>query len=156
MSCVAQFYKKHFLAVEFFFAFLVSIAAIGLVQYFAPITQVHAALLSSKNDLFGAIAAIHGTLLGFTATALSIITAFPDSTKLQILKKSPHFKTIYTIYFHTIGHLALTTSLAVFGLLTTQGWAIITFYLVLWSSTVSAFRLGRCIWVLRALVGLGS
>ncbi len=105
------------------------------------------------NSLYTIIATIAGTLLGFIITSISIIVAFTESDKLEILRESDHYTTLFNIYFNTIKILAITTIVAVIGIIDNSG-NIFLFYISLISTIMSALFIWACIWALESIIDI--
>jgi hypothetical protein len=153
-SGVGPFYRAHFLALEL----LVSLIAGGIVDYgvsIRPAADRDKWLDENATGMYQVLAAIGGTLLGFVLTGVSILLAFPETPRIELLKESPHYREIYTIYFSSIRYLALLTVVSVIGLAANRSpWREFTLYVVVWATIIVSLRLWRCAWVLEALVAL--
>lgn len=147
-------YERHFMCYEFILS-IVIIFAIYLTwnRYSSP-EKIHNWICVNKDALYPLIATISGTLLGFVITGVSVIIAFSESDKVELLKKSKHYGTIFDVYFSAIRYLALSTILAIIGILINDGCENLAFFVIAWSVLISTFRLGRCLWILERVVEL--
>jgi len=152
-------YKRHFLLAELIISIFFTIGIMVLVHFLWSHELLKSWIITNRNTIYPLIATIGGTLLGFVITGVSIILAFSESEKLRLLKRSKQYKTIFTIYFSTIKYLAITTIIAIIGLVVNDDFSVIIFYfsivifyLLLWSVTISALRIWRCLWVLQSIV----
>jgi len=145
-------YKRHFLLAELIISIIFTIGIMVLVHFLWSHELLKSWIITNRNTIYPLIATIGGTLLGFVITGVSIILAFSESEKLRLLKRSKQYKTIFTIYFSTIKYLAITTIIAIIGLVVNDDFSVVIFYLLLWSVTISALRIWRCLWVLQSIV----
>lgn len=145
-------YKRHFLLAELIISIIFTIGIIALVHFLWSQESLKSWVITNTDTIYPLIATIGGTLLGFVITGVSIILAFSESEKLRLLKRSKQYKTIFTIYFSTIKYLAITTIIAIIGLVVNDDFSVFIFYLLLWSVTISALRIWRCLWVLQSIV----
>jgi len=161
MINIKKSYKKHFLEWEFFVSLFVAIVVIMYINALCSSRDVEDWIIANKKSVYPLIATISGTLLGFVITGVSIIIAFSESEKLKLLKKSKQYKTIFEVYFSTIKFLALTTVMAVIGLIlddsrampfTNLDYNIGVSYIIFWLVIISSFRIYRCLWILENIV----
>lgn len=145
-------YKRDFLKAEFLISVVVSVLIVGAMKYTWSSETIGYWLSTNKKDIYPLIATIGGTLLGFVITGVSIILAFSESEKLRLLKRSKQYETIFTIYFSTVRYLAITTVVAIFGMIIDDRLSIGIFYLLIWSVIISSLRIWRCLWVLENIV----
>ena len=141
-------YNRHFLDAELLLSGVICLFFIYLINRTWSSETIRGWIFANKREIYPLVATIAGTLLGFVITGVSIIIAFSGSEKLGLLRKSAHYMTVFTIYFSTMKFLALTTIVAVSGIVVDDKWAIRIFYLLLWSVIVSSFRIWRCLWIL--------
>jgi hypothetical protein len=135
-----------------------AIVTIGLSVALANATadELLEVLNGSRSATYSAIASIAGSLLGFIITAVSIIAAFGASPKFDLLRKSSQYQAIFQVYFSTIHWLALTTGLALVGLLFDTD-RIPQRYLTLAACLVVAittFRVWGCVWILQKMTDI--
>lgn len=107
-------------------------------------------ILSKTKDIYTVIATIGGTLLGFIITSISIIIAFTESDKIKILRQTNHYKSLFNIYFNTIKILAITTILAIIGIL--ANYEPILFYIILMFVITSILFIWASIWALEQII----
>lgn len=148
MADIRVAYNRHFLDAELLLSGVICLFLIYLINRTWSSEIIREWIFANKREIYPLVATIAGTLLGFVITGVSIIIAFSGSEKLALLRKSPYFKTIFTIYFSTMKFLAITTIIAVSGIVVDDKWAIRIFYLLLWSVMISSFRIWRCLWIL--------
>lgn len=148
MTDIRGAYNRHFLDAELLLSGVICLFLIYSMNRTWSSLTIREWISANKREIYPLVATIAGTLLGFVITGVSIIIAFSGSEKLALLRKSPHFKTMFTIYFSTMKLLAITTIIAVSGIVVDDKWAIRIFYLMLWSVIISSFGIWRCFWVL--------
>ena len=151
ISYIVSLYRKNFLLAELILSFI-----LVCLVYIYQGPQSHDVIVKwislNKGEIYPLIATISGTLLGFVITGVSIIMAFTESGKLELLKKSKHYKTIYEVYFNTIKYLAFTTVISIVGLMIDSSWSIYVLYAIIWSVIISSLRLWRCVWILENVI----
>jgi hypothetical protein len=123
-------YKNHFLTAEFLISIGIALIWIFYIRFTWSHDEILSWISSNKKDIYSLVASIGATLLGFVITGVSIIIAFSESEKLKLLKKSTQFKTLYDIYFNTIGYLAITTVIPIIGLILNYGAEYILYFLI--------------------------
>lgn len=148
MASIVDTYHKYFLEIEFLMSGVICLLLILLMNYIWSSQIISRWIFLNKGEIYPLVATIAGTLLGFVITGVSILIAFSEFEKLKLLKQTPHYKTIFTIYFSTMKFLATTTIVAVSGIVIDDQWAIPIFYLLLWSIIISSLRIYRCFWIL--------
>ena len=149
-----NFYNRNFILLEFIISILLILALASWIQNFLPPESLNNWFKGIKTDLYSTIAQISGTLLGFIITAVSIVIVLAESKKLDLLRKSEHYPTLYKIFVVTIKYLAFTTGVALIGMVfdrdsSPKYWIT---YICLFGVVLSIFGLARCIWVLESLI----
>lgn len=148
---VVAFYWNNLKLSNAFIAFLiVLIIKFWLESVYFP-NELNALVSANKNNIYIIVATISGTLLGFIITSISVIAAFFDSEKLDLIREVGKVDDLFNIFFSTIKVLAITTLIAVSGIIFNY-WTISVFYLVIFTVIVSSFLIAACIWVLEILV----
>jgi len=150
IDTMVNWYQRHFLAIEFFVAIIITAFWMTLAPRVAIAHNIETNMHKPNGALYPTLATLAGTLLGFSMTAITVVLSFVSAHALEIVRKSGHLVTIVTIYRQTILWLGLTTvwSLVVPMLSNKQpvpGWSVdIEFYFL----TISSLRLYRSLWVL--------
>lgn len=113
-------------------------------------------LATNRSAVYTAIASILGALLGFVITAISIVLAFSAMERLELLRQSPHYKTLWAVFTQTTWLLAGATALALVALVLDRDAAPCrpALYFCLGATLISAIRIARCVWVLEQLVAI--
>jgi hypothetical protein len=149
-------YRRNFIVYEFWIPFVLVLFLGILIELILKSNAIDVWLLGVRKEVYAAIATIFGALLGFTITAISIVIVFVNSERLELLKKSKHYRTLYNVFLVTIKYLAFTTIIALISLILdrdtrTHHWIT---YLNLFGVILSIIGLSRCIWVLENIVKL--
>lgn len=149
---IKKVYKRRFLKMEFLISIVISVLIVCVMEYTWSSETIGHWISENEKDIYPLIATISGTLLGFVITGVSILLAFSESEKLKLLKRTKQYKTIFDVYFSTIKYLAVTTIIAIFGILINNRLAIVTLYILIWSVIISSLRVWRCLWILESIV----
>jgi hypothetical protein len=113
-------------------------------------------LKDNRAVLYGTMASIFGSLLGFVITATSIVLGFSTSDRLAVVRESAQYPMLWKTFSATIRALAGATVVALLCLLADRdsapkSWLEVPLFLVV---VLSLFRLGRTIWVLEHIISL--
>lgn len=156
MRTMSRWYGRHFLLAEFGVAGLVGLGFAVWSSRFNGFVLVQGTLNGNRSAIYGALASISGSLLGFTITAVSIILGFSASGRLVIVRNSPHYRTLGKIFTSSMRSLALATILSLLALIFDRDSAPvpILLYLCAWAATLAVLRLLRCLWVFEKIIGL--
>lgn len=156
MKKLRSFWAAYFLPVDFAFATVLGIAFSFWVIKYQGGAIIDAVLKSNRAPVYGAIAAIFGSLLGFVITAVSIILGFASSERLAIVRESKHYPALWASFTSAIRWLGFATLIALVGLIFDRDDTPRHFILCLcvWAFIVATFRLIRCVWVLERVIAL--
>ncbi|HEY7974694.1 MAG TPA: hypothetical protein VID72_05075, partial [Ktedonobacterales bacterium] len=117
MSAVSRWWKIHFLEAELGLALLL---AAGFALWDLGLggeRAVNALLAGNRAAIYGTLASICGSLLGFTIAAISIILGYASSERLAIVRDSKHYATLWRVFVAAMRGLALATLVALAGLI---------------------------------------
>lgn len=106
--------------------------------------------------IFPTIATIGVTLLGFIITGVSVLISFTESGKLLLLKRSPHYRTLFNVYFYAIKFLALLSVVALCGIFAPKTFVIDFFYVLIVLVMISIWQTYRCVWALERIISLSQ
>ena len=143
--------QKHFLGVEVSVIVLVTAASV-VVAYRCP--RLFSYLPTERSALYSTLASIFGALLGFVIAAIAIVLTLAPDPRLDLVTRSPHYATLWRIFFSATRALGLATVACVAGLVFDRSsipplWLVaVVIFSTLWSS----LRVWRCIWALEKLV----
>jgi hypothetical protein len=153
-----SWWSENFLWAEFWLAVTVTAAFIIWTFYCGGQEIIAEVIRGNRSAVYGALASVFGSLLGFAITAESIVLGLSGSERLQIIRQSKHYTTLWRVFTSAIRALGLATAVALIGLVIDRDNHPIWLCLVLTVfATVLAFlRLLRCIWVLENIVALVS
>jgi len=158
MSFLPGWWQKRFLSVEFLVSLAVSAAVAAWIEFGSGRSLTLAILGESRVDLYGAFAAIFGSLLGFVIAAVSIVLGYAESDQLRIVRESKYYAQLWGTFKAAIRALAFATIMALTGLVLDRGKEPLRFvlYANVFSITLSSLRLWRVILVLENIVSLIS
>lgn len=154
MSRIIRSWNVHFLFYEFVLSLLVGCILLVWVTKLGGSTIVNSILKENRSAVYGALAGISGTLLGFVITALSIIIGYSASEKFEFLKKSKHYATLWEVLIKTIRALSLATIAMIIGLIFDRDNSPnnIIFCFCVFTALLSLLRIWSCIWVLENVI----
>lgn len=149
-----RFWSRHFLLLEWASSVIISLSAIVWMERFGGLTIVNDLLDGSRAAIYGALATIFGSLLGFIITAVSIALGFSTSDRLAIVRDSKYYLQLWGVFISATRCLALATVASVVALVGDRDSAPIRWltYSVLILSVLAVTRIARCIWVLENIV----
>jgi hypothetical protein len=155
---IPGFWKRHFLLVEGLLALLIAIG-FGIWCYrFDGKAIVCPLLHGNRAMLYGTMASIFGSLLGFVITTTSIVLGFSTSDNLAIVRQSAHYPMLWKAFSKTTMALAITTLVALLCLLVDRDDAPVFWLVVLLVlfTVLSLLRISRTIWILEQIIMLVS
>ena len=154
MSRMKRFWGIHFLGIELVLSILGGIFFTVWVIWLGGSAIVNSILYQNRSTVYGAIASILGSLLGFVITALSIIIGYSTNEKFEFLKSTKHYFTLWKVLLDTIKALSIATAAMIVGLIfdrDTYPHDLILCFCV-FTIFLSVFRLKRCVWVLENVI----
>lgn len=144
-----KFWESHFLLLEGILAMLLSVGFIVWSAFFNRNAALGELLENNRKEIYGTLATIFGSLLGFVITTVSIIIIYSDNVRLRVVSSSKHYADLWNTYISGIKGLALATICSLIGLIfdrnTHPFWPI--FYVNFTLMVFIIFRLGRSIWI---------
>jgi hypothetical protein len=158
MNRVLQFWRRHFLWVEFALAVLIGVAAGYWIHYRNGAGVADRLLAQNRAAVYGTLASIFGSLLGFVITAASIVLGFSGSESLAVVRGSKHYPTLWRVFTASIRALAFATVTSVIALVIDRdGQPNRTILcLLLFAVILAALRVSRCVWVIEQIIVLVS
>jgi hypothetical protein len=117
-------------------------------------TFVYPVLTGAEGSIYGTLATIFGSLLGFVITSVSIIVSLGDSPRLAVIRESRSNQQLWKIFTSATKWLGVATGISLTGLMLNRDGPpeFIILVLCLWSSLLAVLRLVRCIWALENVV----
>lgn len=151
-----RLWRRHFMPFEAATALLAAGAFASWAQWGGGWTSVDGVLQGSRSAVYSTLASVTGALLGFVLTAVSIVLGFSSMRQMAVLRESPHYKTLYRIYFEATAFLSGTTVSALVALVLDRDRDPVPLwlYLTLTFTLLSMVRVARCVWVLERFVDL--
>lgn len=156
MSKLQSAWERHFLRFEFVLAVVLGVTFVFWGEPLLSTAGLAPSSLDARRTIYGALASLFGSLLGFVITAVSIAIAFASSDRLSIVRESRHYGDLWRVFTASIKSLGLATVVALVGLVADgKPWTSAAIgYLMFFSSVLATFRVIRCVWVLEKIVGL--
>jgi hypothetical protein len=155
-SIYPQWWREHFLAVEMALAVVLGSGFEYWLRWRGGTVFVSQILNGGRAGVYGALASIFESLLGFVIASISIVIGFATSEKLAVLRRSKHYADLWRVFTSATKVLGITTLLALAGLVFDKDAHPIGVLLSLCITGVllSIFRVARCIWVSENLIGV--
>jgi len=158
MKRIRLFVDNHFLA----FSLIVSALCVAALVLWAERYQGRGALFetlkNNRSAVYGALASIFGSLLGFVITAVSIVVGFSASERLAIVRESKHYPALWTSFTHTIKVLGLATLTSLVALILDRDsnpMYVLT-YVTMFTTILAILLICRSVWALENVVALVS
>jgi len=151
-----EWYGKHFLGAEMAGAFAVSAAFVYWAEFAGGNAIVDGVLTGNRGAVYGALTSLFGTLLGFSIATVSIVLGFINSERLEIVRNSTHYPTLWRIFNSANWVLGFATVFALAALVIDTDrlrirWML---YANLVFLLLSMVRVARCVWVLEKVINL--
>lgn len=144
-----KFWESHFLLLEGILALVLSAGFIAWSVFYDHNLTLSALLENNRKEIYGTLATIFGSLLGFVITTVSIIVNYTNNERLMVVARTKHYADLWNTYISGIKGLAFATITSLAGLIFDRNahpfWVI--FYLNLTLTVFIVFRLGRSIWI---------
>ena len=144
-----HWWQKEFPRAELVLAFILTV---GFVIWVA--CEGKGSVLDGRNALYGVLASLFGSLLGFSITSFAIMISLAGSPALGLLRDAEHHNTLVSIMASTIRWLGFGTLAALLAFLTDRGdwhgfWlSYVALVSVALAFFASCFRVARTAWVL--------
>jgi hypothetical protein len=154
MTFLLKLWRRHFLFIEALIVFITSIAFIIWFYCLDGAASVNAILIDNRSAVYGTMASIFGSLLGFVITATSIVLGFSVSDKLTVLRSSTEYPKLWKTFSSTIWALGVTALVSLVCLLLDKDkhpFPVLTLILVFFT-LISLVRIARTIWALEHII----
>ena len=156
---VAAYIRTHPRSVPTVKQHLAAIRMLGdwlVVNQVLPVNPAAAVRILTNNHgvVYGTLASICASLLGFTITATSIVLVSASTPRLRILRNSRHYPVMWRVFRAAIRALALGTVLSLVALVVGRDRVLsdpVLFFLV-FAVLLSCLRIARAIWVLENII----
>ena len=156
MTVLREWWRRFFLHAEFGVAIGGAAAFVVWAERFGGTAGIDLVLQNNRGALYGTLASIFGSLLGFAVTATSIVLGFSSSPSLRIVRESVHYPTLWRVFLATIRTLGFATVVSLVGLVFDRDdapWHWVLYFVVL-AFSLSCLRIARSVWVLERVIGL--
>ena len=142
-------YRRHFQIWDFVFSVLISAIIIYVFE-----NRLRSLLIGIRPQVYSTIASLAGAFLGFVLATVSIVLLAAESPNLELVKRSPHYKTLYKQFFSSIFWFFILTFSSLIALIFDKRsdpneWMT---YAVLWLTVLCAFRLGKAVQLLKSII----
>jgi hypothetical protein len=146
-------YEADFMAYDLIGAVLLAGAlpmAINLTCGFAAFSS-HSTPI--KVQLYQALFGVSATLVGFVISACSVVLAFGELPRFQLLKDSGQYAIMFSVYFSAMKWLGVLAGISLIGMFVDDSesprtWTI---FVAAFFVTLCALRVYRCVWILKRL-----
>src|SRR5688572_11782627 len=101
MTAFRRHREAHVLGYDLVIALTFSAVVVTVIELLWGRSQVIQTLNGTRQGIYGALASIAGSLLGFSIATVSIVMGFIQAPQLQILRESRHHQTLYDVFFST-------------------------------------------------------
>jgi hypothetical protein len=156
VKALAQWWKVHFLAAEMGLAVLVGVAFAVWAVWLGGQPLVDAILKGNRATVYGTLASMCGSLLGFTIAVVAIVLGYASSDRLAIVRESRHYPTLWHVFVAAMRALGVATLVALVGLILDRDGASVPviLYVCVGTMALATLRLARCLWVLEQVIAL--
>lgn len=156
MNTPLKWWKRHFLGAEFCLSVVLAVCFVLWYVLFEGESFLACFLHGNRAAIYGTAASIFGSLLGFVITATSIVLGFSTSERLNVVRESKQFGTLWRVFSNTIWALGLATASTFIALIFDRDTHPIPalLFLSFFAIVLSFFRLSRAVWVLENVIAL--
>lgn len=158
MKSPIQIWRVHFLCAEMVLSLFIAVLFALWSEYWSGMAVIDKTLDGNRAAVYGALASILGSLLGFVITAVSIVLGFSASEKLSVVRDSTHYPTLWQVYISAIRALAFATIACIVALVLDRDKQIVHWimYFAVFGCILATARVARCVWVLENIIALVS
>lgn len=157
MKHLFLFWEKNFLFYELFLSVLIWTIALGWFWYigFSSLLDL---LYNNRSTLYGTLASIFATLLGFSITAISIVLGFISSERFTIVREGKHYSDLWKVFSSSIYSLGAATISSLVALVFDKDNSPypVLFWVVFFCFIISCFRIWRVVWILEKIVKISQ
>lgn len=154
MGGPTKWWAKNFLPAEHAAVVTVLCLAIAWAQWMGGATAISDLMKDNRSAIYGAVASVAGSLLGFLITSVSVVLGFSSSERLEILRQSRHYDTLSKTFIAGIRALGFATLAALTALVADKERSPHPLFLGLacYAAMLALARLLRCIWIFEIIV----
>jgi hypothetical protein len=145
---------RHWSRVELAAALLATVATFLVFGDGSQGSQLGDLIQGNRAVLYGTVAALAGSLLGFVLAAGAIIAPMLESPRMKRVRESNQYPGMWTMFLSATRGLGLLTVASVGALVFDRDAAplgVLT-YLVLFLAVLSALQVGTCVWILENVI----
>ncbi len=149
-------YEAHFMRNEVLIGLVAAVIFATWSYGFNGAASVNRLLSQNRAQLYGTLASIAASLLGFVIAAVTILLTLWPMKTLTLLKESNHGDTLWVLMKSAMRWLALSTAACLVSLMLDRDGAPepalldLTFFVL----AVTVFRIIRTIWVLERVIDI--
>lgn len=148
------FYRRHFLGSELVACICVAAALVAWIEVGHGRRVVNAWLDGDRGAFYGAVAAVDGAMLGFVIATAAIVLGFAASERLEILRGSTHYATLWRVFTSTIRALGLATLATLAALLVDRDTKHNAAAMIVFAGLqcLAIVRIARAVWALEKVI----
>jgi hypothetical protein len=149
-----RWWEAHFFPLELLASVVLAAFFVVWSEYFNERQFINAIILDSREVIYGTLASLFGSLLGFSITAVSIALGYATSDRLAVVRQSKRYLDLWEIFKSAIRVLGAATIFALIGLFFDKDTVpnIYILYANVFMTILSFFRMARCIWILENII----
>lgn len=147
-----DWWNDRFATAELVAALVAGMALVIYIYVFDGWRNVDDLLFQKRGTIYGALAALLGSLLGFVIAAVAIVIG--EASRLTFVRDSGQLGNLFAVFGMSVRALGLGTVVAFVALVLDGGMLALPWMppVVLFVVLLAAFRVGRAIWVINAVV----
>ena len=151
---VKNFWNRHFLGAEAGVVVFLTLLALLWIFALDGSSQVDSIMANNRTSVYQTVAAIAGSLLGFSITATSIVFGLTTDESLTLLRGSKYYSALWKTLFQTTYFLGGLTVISLVSLVFDKDGnpCHLLFVLTLTFTALSIARICRTLWILRRIV----
>ena len=151
-----RWWEAHFFILEFVLAVVIGLGFVVWSEAFDKRQFLFMLTLDNRESIYGTLASLFGSMLGFSITAVSIVLGYVANDKMAIVRKSKKYNELWEVFKSAIRILGASTIMALFGLFFDKSGTtnLLIFYVNIVFSVLSLFRVARCVWVLENIIAI--
>lgn len=149
-----DWWRRHFLPLEGATAVMATVA-LGVGLRWADLGKdIDAMLHGNRATAYGAVASVFGALLGFAITTFAIVLGYSQNERLQRVRDSAHYKTLWKVFSASVRALTAATLAPLIAILFDRDGRPLHWVglVVVGAALLGLLRLVRCVWVLEHIV----